>query len=134
MKEKSENFRLAEESLAEKGNPRQRKRAAKHKIILLSVLSVCLALLAVDYFLNESSSAEPSYTALPVDSSSIAESARMLEDYAVENGTLPRGFLEYSESSEGLVNLTINGDSSFTYSEGSISFRSAHGILTGEAP
>ena len=102
------------------------------KAVFTTVLGVCFAVLAVNYILNETGPVAASYETIESDSTAIIQSAVMLQDYIEENGSLPEGFLEHVNSSDGLVELSVNDDGSFSYTENGVTWQSSPGLLAGE--
>lgn len=102
------------------------------KTAALVLLFLALAAAAVRLALALAVEAEPTYTEIPPDSASIAESAILLEELVRTRGSFPEGFVEHVEATDG-ISLTVNEDGSFTYTEGGIEHRSAPGLLAGEA-
>lgn len=96
---------------------------------MLAILCVVFIVFAVGFFADTASQAEPSYELPPVDSTSIAESALLLESYVIDHGRFPEGFEDYIASTPGIT-LTVNDDGSFSYSEENVLYRSVSGILT----
>lgn len=102
------------------------------KVVFVTVLAVSFAFLAVNYILNETGPVAASYETVESDSTAIIQSAVMLQDYVEVNGSLPEGFLEQLDSSDGLVELSVNNDGSFSYTENGVTWRSSPGLLAGE--
>lgn len=125
--ESSKGIRMAEASLPAPAPVAEcKKRSFRPAFVVL--FAVLIAAAVTRLILWSTAVVEPSYEMAAPDSESIMAGAMMLEARVRETGSFPTGLLERLRSNPGIT-LTVNQDGSFTYTEGSVSFRSAPGII-----
>ena len=104
-----------------------KKKVPVKRYLSYALIPVFIAIL-IRLVIISSAPVEPVYEVQIPDSSSITSSIRIIEDYVRSEGTFPPNFQDRVSSNPDL-SLEVNNDSSFTYIEAGVVYRSAPGIL-----
>ncbi len=104
-----------------------KKKMPVKRYLSYALIPVFIAAL-IRLVIMSSTPVEPVYDVQAPDSASITSSIRIIEDYVRSEGTFPPNFQDRISSNPDL-SLVLNTDSSFTYIEAGVVYRSAPGIL-----